>query len=161
MSLISCISFLLPAKRYHSPHLHGGLGENWLRNYLEDPIVVELKLSSLSWVAPTQQHISLLLIASSHPICIYCAPCWMWKSMWVGAQQIYEGGCCLSICLHRVIWLELGSHHQSHICWNTFNSAQCSEPLLDSLDVLNKKLARWNDIRCKLLFIRESVAARF
>ena len=66
--------FSFTCKKYHSPHLQGGLGENWLRNYLEDPIVVELKLSSLSWFAPTQ-HISLLLIASSHPICIYCAPC--------------------------------------------------------------------------------------
>ena len=35
--------FFYLKKRYHSPHLHGGLGENWLWNYLEDPIVVELK----------------------------------------------------------------------------------------------------------------------
>ena len=35
--------FSFTCKKYHSPHLQGGLGENWLRNYLEDPIVVELK----------------------------------------------------------------------------------------------------------------------
>ena len=91
VSLISCISFLLPAKSIiHHICMEGWVGMGFW-NYLEDPIVVELKLG-LSW-ALNPPDISLLphLHVFLPILCIYTPA--QSECQWKDAAEVICGDC--------------------------------------------------------------------